>query len=38
MNALKVLNIDKNPFCDDYPRYKDFLIKDLCPNLEQLNN
>ena len=38
MNALKVLNIDKNPFCEDYPRYKDFFIKDLCPDLEQLNN
>ena len=31
MRVLKVINVDKNPFMEDYPRSKDFFIKYLCP-------
>jgi hypothetical protein len=34
MTVLTKINIDKNPFCDDFLRYKDFLIRDLCPQIE----
>ncbi len=38
MTVLTKINIDKNPFCEDFLRYKDFFIRHLCPQVEQINN